>query len=301
MPVREPGFEAFLRDYRGRIEEALDEAVEALLPAMAEGVRGAARQGVTTGGKRLRPILCVSAYEACGGTAPGIEGLAIALELVHAYSLMHDDLPCMDDAPLRRGRPTPHTLYGEAATAVAGAALIPAAHLQAWQAARAMALDEEVCRELVRVLARASGAEGMVGGQALDLLGEGRALGQADLDELHRRKTGALLTAPLMMGGIAAGAGVPLLEALERYGRSVGLAFQVADDVLDATADAERLGKEPSDAALEKSTYVALHGVDGARARAGALVEEALDALAAAGIESEGLESLARYVVERDH
>jgi len=292
--------ERFLTVQRERIEVALEVALADALPHMEPAVREPVRMGVTTGGKRLRPILCVAAYDACGGTAPGIEGLAVSIEMIHAYSLMHDDLPCMDDAPLRRGRPTPHTLHGEAATMIGGAALIPAAHLQAWKAALAMGVGEATARELVRTLAVASGGVGMVGGQGLDLLGEGRALSRTELDDLHRRKTGALLTAPLRMGALAAGAPAEVTAALERYGRAVGHAFQIADDVLDATADAERLGKEPSDAALGKSTYVALLGVKGARGEAGALVGEALDALGRAGVQSEALEALAAYTVSRD-
>jgi geranylgeranyl pyrophosphate synthase len=299
--VRGFDLERFLRRERERVEKALERALADLLPLLPPAVRGAVRDGVTAGGKRLRPILCLTAYAAAGGRDEAeIPALAVSLELVHAYSLMHDDLPCMDDAPLRRGRPTPHTIHGEEATVRGAAALIPAAHLQAWRAGGAMGLPDEVRRELVATLARASGGDGMVGGQALDLLGEGRSLGREALDGLHRRKTGALLTASLRMGGLAAEASAPALAGLEAYGRAVGLAFQIADDVLDATADADRLGKNPSDAALEKSTYVALLGVEGARAEAAALVETALARLADAGLEAPALEGLARYVVSRD-
>jgi len=294
---------AFLRAERRRVEAALGRALAALLPLAPLPTRDAIRQGVTTGGKRLRPILCMAAYEALGGSPRhGIEDLAVSLELIHAYSLMHDDLPCMDDAPLRRGSPTPHMVHGEPAVVLGGAALISLAHLHLWRSSGAMGLSHTTRRELLRILARAAGAEGMVGGQALDLWGEGRALGRAELDELHSRKTGALLTASLELGAVA---GLPELdhparEAFASYGRAIGLAFQIADDVLDATADTEALGKAPSDAALEKSTYVALLGVDGARLVAGRLVGEARAALADAGIESPALEALADYVVTRD-
>lgn len=291
----------YLDQERERVEVALGGALDRLLPLLSVQVREAVRQGVMSGGKRLRPILCMAAYRACGGSdREGVVHVAAALELIHAYSLMHDDLPCMDDAPLRRGRPTPHAVYGEAPTVLGGGTLIPGAHLHLWRSASEMGLPPEACRKLVAILARAAGAGGMVGGQALDLLGEGRRLDREELDGLHRRKTGALLTAALSMGAVAARAESDVREALEGYGRAIGLAFQIADDVLDATADAEALGKNPSDAELDKSTYVALLDVDEARAEARRLVRVALASLEDGGIESPALESLASYVVERE-
>ena len=293
--------ERFLDRERVAVEGALGQALDALLPLLDPQVRDAVRQGVTSGGKRLRPILCVAAYRACGGPdEEGARQVAAALELIHAYSLMHDDLPCMDDAPLRRGRPTPHAVHGEASTVLGAGALIPAAHLHLWHSASEMGLPDGVRRDLVRILARAAGAGGMVGGQALDLLGEGRRLERGELDGLHRRKTGALLTAALSMGAVAARAQDGVREALEAYGRAIGLAFQIADDVLDATADADALGKNPSDAELDKSTYVALLGVAEARGEARRLVREAREALRDGGIESPALDGLAAYVVDRD-
>ncbi len=311
---------AYLKAERDRVEAALERALARFLPRLPGALQGPVRQGVTTGGKRLRPILCVEAYRAVlgveggrggagspsevpgpgGGLPEAVHDLAVSLELIHAYSLMHDDLPCMDDAPLRRGVPTPHMTHGVEATLLGGASLIPAAGLQGWEAAGRLGISEPVRRELVRTLAQAAGAGGMVGGQALDLEGEGRALEHRELDALHRAKTGALLTAALRMGALAAGASPPRLEALEGYGRAVGLAFQVADDILDATATAEALGKKPSDVALEKSTYVRLLGAEGARAEAGRLVEEALGHLSRSGTDSPALEALARYVVDRE-
>lgn len=303
---------AFLGAERARVERSLASALERVLPRLDEALRDPVRQGVTTGGKRLRPILCMEAWRACqpaqdaeAGTFSGelfeaVGALAASLELVHAYSLMHDDLPCMDNAPLRRGVPTPHMTWGAGPTTLGGAALIPAAGIEAWEAAGRLGLPDETRRELVRTLARAAGAGGMVGGQAMDLEGEGRSLGRTELDALHRAKTGALLTASLRMGGLAAQASASRLAALEAYGRAVGLAFQVADDILDATASAAELGKEPSDADLDKSTYVRLLGVEGARAEAVDLVGQALEALAASGVDSPALAALARYVVERD-
>lgn len=292
---------SYLEAQRRPVEAALERAVASLAEGMAEVVAGAMLYGVTTGGKRLRPVLCVSAYEACGGApSDAAYDLAASLELIHAYSLMHDDLPCMDDADLRRGRPTTHREHGEDATMRAGAALIPAAALQALRACGALGVPSDRAVALTGTLLEAAGAGGMVGGQWLDLLGEGRALGAEELDGLHRRKTGALLEASLVVGGLAADAGEAVQAALREYGSAIGLAFQIADDILDATQSAETLGKNPSDAALDKSTYVALFGLEEARARARAEADRAVAALDDAGLEAPMLAALARYVVERE-
>ena len=286
---------------RERVEEALERAVEALEPQLPADVLAAVRHGVLGGGKRLRPILCVSAYEACGGSpSSSVYNLAAALELIHAYSLMHDDLPCMDDADLRRGRPTTHREHGEDVTMRAGAALIPAAALQALSACQALGCSPTRARAVTTALLEASGAGGMVGGQWEDLLGEGRALGAEELEALHGRKTGALLAASLVMGALAAGAPDGVVSALGAYGRAIGLAFQIADDILDATQQAETLGKNPSDVALGKSTYVALYGLEGARERARAEAARAVEALRAVGLEAPTLVELADYVVARE-
>ncbi|MCJ7627939.1 MAG: polyprenyl synthetase family protein [Longimicrobiales bacterium] len=290
----------FLARERIRVEAALEEALTGLLPRVPPRFRGSLRHGVSGGGKRLRPILCVAAYRASGGTHDGIYRLAVSLELIHAYSLMHDDLPCMDDADLRRGEATTHKVHGEALTTVAGVLLIPAAALHAFESAQAMGLPEESCRRLVEELSQASGGGGMVGGQLLDLLGEGQQLSAEELDDLHRRKTGALLRASLRMGGIAAGVTAEQLAGLDRYGESIGLAFQIADDLLDATSSAQELGKNPSDAELGKSTYVSLFGIEEAGRKGRELVTAAIGALDLAGLISPELDALARYIVERD-
>jgi geranylgeranyl pyrophosphate synthase len=292
----------FLADEAKRVHAALERALEAVEEALDADVAGATRHGVLSDGKRLRPILCVAAYRACGGEEEeAVYDLAASLELIHAYSLMHDDLPCMDDADLRRGRPTTHRAHGEDATLRAGAALIPAAALQAWRAADRLGCAPSTRKAVVLTLLAASGAGGMVGGQWTDLEAEGKALGPDELDGLHRRKTGALLAAALDLGTLAAGAPLPTREALHRYGRAIGLAFQIADDILDATATAATLGKNPSDDDLDKSTYVALHGLEEARRLAEEQVDEALTAVRDAGVEAPALEALARYVIERTH
>ena len=293
---------AYLAAEKAPVEAALERALAWITHRLPADVAEAARHGVLSDGKRLRPILCVAAHRACGGADDeAAYDLAASLELIHAYSLMHDDLPCMDDADLRRGRPTTHREHGEAVTLRAGAALIPAAALQAWNAARALGCDDDVARATVMILLQAAGGGGMVGGQWIDLEGEGESLAAEELDDLHRRKTGALLTGSLLLGARAAGAGEKVREALQRYGRAVGLAFQIADDILDATQSAETLGKNPSDAALNKSTYVALHGLEEARSRGNQEVRKALAALEDSGLEAPALAALARYVMERRH
>lgn len=295
--------EGYLATEGARVESALARSVETLEGRLDEEVRVALRHGVLSGGKRIRPILCVTAYRAAGGTVcdERIYDLAASLELIHAYSLMHDDLPCMDDAELRRGKPTTHRTHGEDLTTRAGAALIPAAALRAWTAAEAMGCDEATRARVVGVLMEAAGGGGMVGGQWLDLDAEGRSLGAEELDGLHRRKTGALLTASLVMGAEAAGAPLEVRQSLQRYGRAIGLAFQIADDILDATSTVEALGKHPSDAHLEKSTYVSVYGLAEAERHARAQVEEACGVLRDGGVEAPALEALARFVVDRRH
>ena len=290
---------AYLASQSPAIEQALARAVEEARALVAPELRAALAHGVLSEGKRVRPVLCVAAYRATGGKSPRIADLAAAIELIHAYSLMHDDLPCMDDAELRRGWPTTHRVHGVEATARAATALIPLASLMAWRGARALGCKDPVARAIVEELCRAAGAGGMVGGQALDLRAEGATLDASALDRLHRLKTGALLTAALRIGAIAAGAPARSLEAIDAYGRSVGLAFQIADDVLDATATAADLGKNPSDTQHDKTTYVGVHGLDAAADRAGKEVARARTALHRAAIHDPALHALAQYIVER--
>jgi farnesyl diphosphate synthase/geranylgeranyl diphosphate synthase type II len=266
------------------------------LPAVAAE---AVRYSLMGEGKRLRAILLLAAYRAAGGLGGAAE-LAGAVEVVHAYSLVHDDLPCMDDDDMRRGRPTVHRVYGVPVATTAALAMVPLAARCAIDASRALALPDPVCTRILRELMRAAGAGGMIGGQLLDLEGEGIALSLDQLERIHRAKTGALVTASVRIGGIAAGADDLVVEALGRYGAAIGLAFQIADDVLDVTATTDQLGKTAGrDLALHKSTYPALLGVEGAVARAGALVDDACGALRDAGLLTPALEHLARYTVSR--
>ncbi|MBC7790553.1 MAG: polyprenyl synthetase family protein [Anaerolineae bacterium] len=262
-------------------------------------VAQAIRYSLLGAGKRIRAILLLSAYRAVGGRGDA-SALAAAVEVVHAYSLVHDDLPCMDDDDVRRGRPTTHRVFGPHVAAVAGVVMVPLAVRFMLISARGLGLPDEECGGIVQEFMRASGAAGMVGGQLLDLAGEARTLTLDELEKIHRAKTGRLIEAAVRVGGIAAGANNTELDALGRYGVALGLAFQIADDVLDATATTAELGKTAGrDAELRKSTYALLLGVDGARHRAHSLANEACGALDAAGLLTDELEQIARFSVER--
>jgi len=294
--------EELLRAGRARINAALGRVLDDVLAQVPDAIARPVRYALDAGGKRLRPVLCVVAYEAVGGkeSARAAE-LACALELIHTYSLMHDDLPCMDDDDLRRGRPTTHRVFGVAAAAVSGAALIPLAAAAALRGAKALRLDDASASAIVRELAAAAGGGGMVRGQWLDLQAEGRDVGPDELERIHAAKTGALLAASPRIGGLAAAGPPAAIEALGIYGAHLGLAFQIADDILDVTGTDEVLGKTAGrDQALSKATYAALLGVDRARLRALSEADSAVAALRAAGLQAPALEALARYAAERD-
>jgi len=284
---------------RAAIDRALESFCDRCLPSLPSPVGDAIRYSLMGEGKRLRGILFLRAYEAAGGTADA-SSLGGAIEVVHAYSLVHDDLPCMDDDDVRRGRPTVHRAFGVPAATAAGLAMVPLAALCAADAARELGLGAEDAGAIVRELMVASGAGGMIGGQLLDLEGEGQPLALEDLQRIHAAKTGALITAAATIGGRAAGASQIRLHALARYGESIGLAFQIADDVLDVTATTDQLGKTAGrDLELRKSTYPALLGVDGAKSRAEALVREGCTALDEVGLLTPALDRIAHFTVER--
>jgi len=286
-------------DDRRAIDAALGRVIARYRPLFPSPVGDAVEYSLLGGGKRLRGLLLVEGYRAAGGLADAT-ALAAAVEVVHAYSLVHDDLPCMDDEAVRRGRPTVHVVFGVAPATAAGLAMVPLAVTAALDAARELGLPTETGARIVKELMQASGAGGMIGGQLLDLEGEGRALGLAELERLHLAKTGALIAAAARLGGVAAGAAQGAETALDRFGQAIGLAFQIADDVLDVTATSAELGKTAGrDLDLAKSTYPALLGVEGARARADALVVDACAALDGAGLLTPELEALARFSVAR--
>lgn len=296
--------DAYLAAERARVERTLAAAAAEVAGAAPEPLGAALRYALATPGKRLRPILCAAAYRVAAGRAPAeaVYRLGVAVELVHTYSLVHDDLPCMDDDALRRGRPTVHVAFSPRAALLAGAAMIPASLALLDRAAVELGVDDGTRGALAAELCRAAGAEGMVGGQWLDLEAErtGAATGAAALEAIHRRKTGALLAASLRVGALAGGAQGATLEALTEYGAELGLAFQIVDDLLDVTRTDQELGKTAGkDAGAGKATYPALHGVAGARALAAERVRRAVAALRGGGIDAPPLEALAAYVLER--
>ena len=286
------------REQLARVEEALSGWVRADAPA---GLGESMRYAVLDGGKRLRPLLVLAASDAVGGQPQAALRAACAIELIHAYSLVHDDMPCMDNDVLRRGKPTVHVQFGEAQALLAGDAL---------QALAFELLTPEgdevppaVQAQLCRLLARAAGYEGKAGGQAIDLASVGVDLDETRLRRMHRLKTGALLQASVAMGAACASAPAPVLEALMRYGAALGLAFQVVDDILDVTADSATLGKTAGkDAASDKPTYVSLMGLERARILAAELLAEARGALQDSGLpDTRALTALADMVVHRSH
>jgi len=284
---------------RAAIDRALESFCDRHLAELAAPVAEAIHYSLTGEGKRLRGILFLRAYEAAGGTADA-SALAAAIEVVHAYSLVHDDLPCMDDDDMRRGRPTVHRVHGVVAATAAGLAMVPLAALCAAEACGALGLSDEDTSAIVRDLMVASGAGGMIGGQLLDLEGEGSPLGLNELQQIHGAKTGALIAAAATIGGRAAGAPSDALTALARYGEDIGLAFQIADDVLDVTSTTSQLGKTAGrDLELRKSTYPALLGIDGAKSRAVELVEQGCSALDEVGLLTPALSRIAHFTVER--
>jgi geranylgeranyl diphosphate synthase, type II len=284
---------------RAAIGDALAGFCDRYLTTIAAPVGDAIRYSLLGEGKRMRGILFLSAFEAAGGRGDA-SALAAAIEVVHAYSLVHDDLPCMDDDDMRRGQATVHRVFGVPAATAAGLAMVPLAACCAFDAARSLGLGDAAVGSIIIELMRASGAGGMIGGQLLDLEGEGRPLGLVELERIHRAKTGALITAAAALGGRAASATPARLAALATYGAAVGLAFQIADDVLDVTSTTDQLGKTAGrDLALQKSTYPALLGVAGAQRRALDLVDEGCAALEAVGLLTPPLERIARFTVER--
>ena len=284
---------------RQRIERRLDEISSGYLGGLNADVAGAIRYGLKSPGKRLRPLLVVYGYRAAGGD-DDVSLLAAAPEVIHAYSLMHDDLPCMDDDDMRRGRPTVHRVYGSRTAILAGVAMIPLAIRVLRDAARAMSLSAGAELALTETLVAAAGESGMIGGQLRDLEAEGSALSLDDLQTVHMAKTAALIVASVRMGAIAAGASAARLAAMEDYGRDVGLAFQIMDDVLDVTSTTSVLGKTSGrDVVLRKSTYAALLGVDGARQRARALIDDGLDRLEGQRLLTQELSQVANFMVTR--
>jgi geranylgeranyl diphosphate synthase, type II len=278
-----------------------DAALERLLPAATQypaSIHQAMRHSVFAGGKRLRPILCIEAGRMVAGSLPvGIEELGAALEMLHTYSLIHDDLPALDNDDLRRGRPTCHKVYGEAIAILAGDAL----QTQAYEVLSRLRCSAESRVRIIEEIAHGTGTiDGMIGGQVVDLEAEHTKPDLAMLEYIHRSKTAALIAASVVSGGLYADADDNAVGKLRLFGLSIGLAFQIVDDVLDVTQTSEQLGKTAGkDMAAEKATYPALFGVDESLKKAGVLVESALTALDAFGSRADAVKDLAQFLVER--
>lgn len=287
-----------MTDVDGSFEWELRNAADRYSDSLG-GLHSGVAYALAGGGKRLRGRLLDASYRACGGMGNPVL-LAVAVEMVHAYSLVHDDLPCMDDDDLRRGRPTLHRVEGVARAMAAGMALLPLAVHAMLDGCEALNLPERASSRIVGTLARAAGAGGMIGGQLLDLDAEGRDLTLGELEVIHSAKTGALIRASTVMGGLAAETSESRIAALDQYGARIGLAFQIVDDILDVTGTSETLGKVTGrDAALGKSTYPAIMGLREAERRANEIVDAACADLAEAGLLTPDLDALARFVALR--
>ena len=295
--------DASFADFSALCLSRVDKALDQQLPDTAiepSRLHEAMRYATFNGGKRVRPILVYASGLACGSRPEQLDIAACAVELIHSYSLVHDDLPAMDDDDLRRGKPTCHRAYDEATAILVGDALQSLAFRLLTNGQQQ--LPAETALRMVRLLATASGSRGMAGGQAMDIGAVNRELSLPELEIMHIHKTGALIRASVQLGALAAGGNEWQQQQLEHYAKAVGLAFQVQDDILDVISDTDTLGKtQGKDAAANKPTYPGLLGLDGAREKARELLDEALAALADFGPEADQLRHLARYVVQRTH
>lgn len=293
------------REIRNSGVELVDRALDRLLPGADQApvsIHGAMRHSVFAGGKRLRPVLCMEAARmiACSGQLPpGVEELGAAIEMLHTYSLIHDDLPALDNDDLRRGKPTCHVVFGEAIAILAGDAL----QTQAYEVLAGLQCPAPQTVEIVRSIAQATGTvDGMIGGQVMDLEAEEHTPTPEVVEAIHRAKTGALIRVSLVTGGIYAGGAASDIERLQKFGRKAGLAFQIMDDVLDVTQNSSQLGKTAGkDLASEKATWPAVYGVDQSVKDAKRLIDEAFTHLDVYGEKGDRLKAVARYLVERQN
>jgi geranylgeranyl diphosphate synthase, type II len=295
----QPDLEIYVTARRGDVDDALRALFPEATGPEAEIIR-AMEYSVFAGGKRLRPILCIAAAEAAGGDATGVMPVACALELIHTYSLIHDDLPLMDDDDLRRGKPTSHKVFGEAMALLAGDGLLTEAFRLMASCGRDRDVDARLMLRVITLVAEAAGYGGMVGGQVVDMHWQGK---QADLDAIqfiHRHKTAALIQASVVSGAMLGGATDRQLEAISLYGDKTGLAFQISDDILDLESDSETLGKHVgADVKMGKATYPAVAGVERSKIIQSNLIEDALLALETFDHRADPLRAIARYVIER--
>ncbi|KZE74229.1 polyprenyl synthetase [Paenibacillus elgii] len=296
------GIREYIRDMASLIERELQQSIPSSW-AIPAPLRDSMMYSLMAGGKRLRPILVLAAAESLGGSPEAAVPAALAVEMIHTYSLIHDDLPAMDNDDFRRGKPTNHKVYGEAMAILAGDALLTHAFYSVVQSARKHNIPADRVIDIVEELSRLSGAPGMVGGQAADMLGEQGVTKLEELEYIHLHKTSDLIVFSLKAGGRIAGATEAQLAALERFGTCIGLAFQIQDDVLDLIGDESKLGKPvQSDVKQQKVTYPYFIGVEASIAKAGELTREAKQAILAADFpRPERLLELADYLMKRDH
>lgn len=292
----------YLNEKRCLVEQMMTDLLptaEDLQPALARHIESM-RYSLFAGGKRVRPILCLAACDAVGGAGSKALPVAVALECIHTYSLIHDDLPAMDDDQLRRGKPTNHVLYGEAGAILAGDGLLTFAfELLSGELLNGIKPLDRL--KIINIIAAGAGSLGMVGGQAIDIACEGKEIDLATLRQIHSRKTGALISASVLAGGLIGGADSKQILSLATYGEKIGLAFQIIDDLLNVEGSTEQLGKAAgSDADRCKATYPALVGVEGARTMAEATIAAALEALINFDERSEPLRELAKYIIRRN-
>ncbi|KPJ74992.1 MAG: hypothetical protein AMJ54_16150 [Deltaproteobacteria bacterium SG8_13] len=289
---------AYLLERREKVNNQLDRILSQ--PAAPPRLADAMRYSVTAGGKRLRPILCIAACDAVGGAADDILAVACALEMIHSYSLIHDDLPAMDDDAIRRGKPTCHVAFDEATAILAGDALLTLAFQTLSGAGAAKPSNAAMWLRVIDVIAEAAGGSGMVGGQLLDMTAEGQPVDLPQLERMQRMKTGALIQASVQAGALMANADSEQIDHLAVYAANVGQAFQIADDVLNVEGDPSRLGKAVgSDAERSKSTYPSLLGLEASKILAREKIDQALNALTIFDNRAEPLRAIARYVIDR--
>jgi geranylgeranyl diphosphate synthase type II len=291
--------DAYMREKSEWVNRRLEELVDA--PSDENGLYTAMRYSLMAGGKRLRPILAIAGAEAVGGDGESVLPLAAALEFIHTYSLVHDDLPAMDDSDFRRGHPTSHKEFGEATAILAGDALLTVSFEILTDPDTTAGLDPRLVQRVVCEVARAIGVEGMIGGQAADLRFMGKQPSPSDVEYIHQRKTAALIRISAWSGAVLGGGSEEQVEAVGRYGRYVGLAFQIVDDILDEIGDSSVLGKSAgSDQEAGKATYPKIFGIDESRKQAHSLVNSALEELSGFGPGAEPLRNIAQFIVARD-
>jgi geranylgeranyl diphosphate synthase, type II len=294
-----------LEEYLQQQQQRVEATLEQLLPTSDNyppELMHAMRYSVFAGGKRLRPILVLAATETVGGETEAVLPAACALEYIHTYSMIHDDLPAMDDDAYRRGKPTNHIVYGEALAILAGDALLTHAFELLSSPLLAERFPASLLLQVSYCVARAAGSFGMIGGQVVDIACEGKQVDLEVLEYIHRHKTAALIEAAVTIGGLLGEGTAEQVQALREYGHKVGWAFQITDDILDVEGDATLLGKDVGrDAAQDKVTYPALLGIEASRQRATTLMQQGIDALAAFGPRAEHLRQIAAYIVSRNH